>query len=83
MILIKELHNGDGATVGYKRLNLGNYRLLDLDLINIFNWVQYAGAVDIYMDYQDDMNVLFVLKSYLRYKAIQTSTLIGRRAPEL
>ena len=82
MTLVKELHNSQGAIIGYKRLNLGSHRLLDLDLINIFNWVWDAGAVDIYMDYQDDMNILFVLESYLRYHEIQTSTNIGKRAPE-
>lgn len=83
MTLIKELHNKDGAIVGYRSIDCEDRNTLNVDLISIFSWLADAGAVDIYMNYWDDMTLLYVIKSYLRYKAIQTSTSIGKRAPEL
>lgn len=80
MTLVKELHKNE-AIVDYNPLEIGNRTLLDIELVNLFDWFKDAGAVDIYMDYRDDMNLLYVIKSYCRYREIQTSTLIGKKAP--
>lgn len=82
MTLIKELHDNQGAIIGYQSLDLGEKDILDVDLISLFSWFKDAGAVDIYMDYHDDLALLKVIKSYLRYKVVQTSTTIGKKAPD-
>lgn len=83
MTLIKELHDNQDAVVGYRSLNLEDRSTLLVDLASLFHWFKDAAAVDIYMDYRDDMTLLYVLKSYLRYREIQTSTNIGKRAPDI
>lgn len=44
MTLVKEICDISGAITGYRRLNLDESTIFDVDLISIFYWLDDKGA---------------------------------------